>query len=639
MSIFDKKSITDTKYDWFKNELDASFSIPNNKNSKVIFGFNGIGKTTIFNCIKETGNSTIEYLNYFELRDTLQKGKVLTISANINQIGALRIQMEPLVQNLNGHKILKDTFGFSNQGDANAFGQKVFTAWKDKMLPAFTKKRTDIQNVENQLNGVSPKTFISAIPEITAVHSAQQELQNAKDQALFYILSDLDNITEASESVCPICGNSAQDLKQTIQTKMNALSGKKSALVEKLKTANVEVDATVINNLVTALSLLSADEDLKAEYVLSGGSSVAFDLLSKDYAQLQILNAQLLPLLSQAQINYKNIINTKDTLESDLKKYFNVDTTKIIYDNANYTITITFPRELKTYSTGELNLVGFLYRIYSFIGSDKTVLLLDDPASSLDLVNHYKIAYEVVKNSKTKTLIVLTHSVEFINVINSQYPGNPQFEYYYLEKSKGVITIQPIVVNTSSKNPNIISLDKLSDTSAFSGFIGALQKRETDPSNATIQTLFHYSTTAVHLDGDATKFSNYDLLSLIENFTSFNQTDFYKDSYLKVQYLCALRIWLEKKLYLLIPSSNLSLQTEFMHKDKLREKIDCILPRNSAPTVAVPGGFTRDVLMSKKVMLNQGVHYYSQIMPFAYAINLSLDMLSDEILELKALLP
>jgi hypothetical protein len=100
-------------------------------------------------------------------------------------------------------------------------------------------------------------------------------------------------------------------------------------------------------------------------------------------------------------------------------------------------------------------------------------------------------------------------------------------------------------------------------------------------------------------------------------------------------------VWLEKKLYLLISNSDTQLQTRFINEDTINKKIDCILPRSGAivPNVNIPAGLTRDVLMSKKVMLNQGVHYNSQVLPFAYAINLSLDMLKDEILELKTLLP
>ena len=39
--------------------------------------------------------------------------------------------------------------------------------------------------------------------------------------------------------------------------------------------------------------------------------------------------------------------------------------------------------------------------------------------------------------------------------------------------------------------------------------------------------------------------------------------------------------------------------------------------------------------MSKKVMLNQNEHYQSQIIPFNYALNISLDELVSEIKEIK----
>lgn len=640
MAIFDKNSISNIEYDWFKNKLDTNFCIPDDHKSKVIFGFNGIGKTTIFRCIKEKNNSNIEYLEYFELKDTLTNGKkTLIISPNINQIVTLRNQIEPLKLSLNEQKILKDAFGFSKKGDATAFGARVQTAWVDKSFPGFAKNKTDIQAIESKLNGIPPKAFIDSFPEIRNVHSAQQELQSEKDHTLFHILSSLDTIVENTDINCPICGNPAINLKQTIQTKMNTLNNRESALIEKMKKHNVPFDATAINNIVDAYNLTNNDPELKADYVLCGGNSSVFDSISQNYIQLMALESQIIPLETQARSSYNNIKNEKNPLQQDLKKYFGVDATQIVYDDAKFTITVTFPRDLKKYSTGELNLISFLYRIYSFIGSDKTVLLLDDPVSSLDLINHYKIAYEIVRNATTKTLIVLTHSVEFINVINSQFPGNPKFEYYYLEQSNGVISLNPIPVNTSVNNPNIISLDKLSDPISFRGFIDAIRKRETDTTNVAIQTLFHYSAVAVHLDGDLSKFSNHDLLSLIANFLSFTQTDFYYDSYIKIQHLCALRVWLEMKLYSLIPPTDVSLQNKFINKDTLNEKIECILPRNGVPTVAVPAGLTRDILMSKKVMLNQGVHYYSQIMPFAYAISLSLDMLKDEILELKTLLP
>lgn len=638
--IFEKNSITDTEYDWFKNKIDTNFSLTDDGKSKVIFGFNGIGKSTIFKCISKTNNDKIEYLEYGDLKAQLIKGKdTIVISPNINLVTQLKSQIEPLKPSLNAQKNLKDVFGFTKAGDVNSFGQRIQTAWKDKSFSGFVKTKADIEAIETSLSGIPPKVFIGALAELSAVQNAQQELNDEKDHALFHVLNSLDKLTNQTDSVCPVCGNNAPNLKQIIQAKMNALSNKQSALIGKFKQADVTVDENAINNLIAIYRQIDNDVDLMADYLLSGGSSSTFDTIQQNLIAVQGLEAQLQPLVVQARSSYTNIKNSKSVLETDLKRYFKVLQTDVKFNDLEFTVTIKFPREIKTYSTGELNLLSFLYKAYSFIGSDKSILLLDDPVSSLDLVNHYKIAYEIVKTSISKTLVVLTHSTEFVNVVNSQYPD--QFAFFYLEEASGVISLQKIPFNPSETNPNIVVLDKLTDVADFSGFIQALKTRDEDSSNTSIQRLFHFTSVKEHLDGDTQKFSNYDLISLIENFTSFTQTDFYKDSYTKIQYLCAMRMWLEKKLYSLISNSDTQLQARFMNEDTINKKIDCVLPRSGASVlnVTIPAGLTRDILMSKKVMLNQGVHYNSQVLPFAYAINLSLDMLRDEILEFKTLLP
>ena len=203
---------------------------------------------------------------------------------------------------------------------------------------------------------------------------------------------------------------------------------------------------------------------------------------------------------------------------------------------------------------------------------------MDDPVSSLDLINHYKIAYEIVKNSLTKTLIILTHSVELLNAINSQYPNH--FDFYYLEQINNIIDINKIPLIPPVNKPNIISLEKLTDIPNFAGFLDALKKRDKDLGNTNIQELFHFNNKKIHLDNDSSKFSNYDLLDLIENFSSLTHVNFYEDSYIKVLYLAALRVWLEKQLYECIIKTETSLINGFLAAETLNKKISCIWDRN-----------------------------------------------------------
>jgi ABC-type cobalamin/Fe3+-siderophores transport system ATPase subunit len=108
MSIFSKDSISNPDFEWFKSKLDPSFQIEDDGYSKVIFGFNGIGKSTIFKCIKQLNNLEVDYLEYGEIRDQIIKGKdKLLISQNINQIEQLKSQRIPLLNELNIKKSKK----------------------------------------------------------------------------------------------------------------------------------------------------------------------------------------------------------------------------------------------------------------------------------------------------------------------------------------------------------------------------------------------------------------------------------------------------------------------------------------------------------------------------------------------------
>ena len=66
------------------------------------------------------------------------------------------------------------------------------------------------------------------------------------------------------------------------------------------------------------------------------------------------------------------------------------------------------------------------------------------------------------------------------------------------------------------------------------------------------------------------------------------------------------------------------------------EKVNVLLPKNlNSVLISKYPNVTRTFLMSKKVMLNQNEHYQSQIIPFNYALNISLDELIGEIEDIK----
>ena len=97
--------------------------------------------------------------------------------------------------------------------------------------------------------------------------------------------------------------------------------------------------------------------------------------------------------------------------------------------------------------------------------------------------------------------------------------------------------------------------------------------------------------------------------------------------------MCALRIWIEKSLYNIIPSEND--KCIFLSRKTITEKINYLLPKNGQNKIETITENLKEILMSKKVMLNQCVHYYGQVVPLEYALNLSCDDIKSEIEELK----
>ena len=109
---------------------------------------------------------------------------------------------------------------------------------------------------------------------------------------------------------------------------------------------------------------------------------------------------------------------------------------------------------------------------------------------------------------------------------------------------------------------------------------------------------------------------------------------FSQNTFNKIIYMCAIRVWIEKKFYEVIKEDE-----EILRKitgKQFSEKVNVLLPKNSdSLLINQYPNMTRTFLMSKKVMLNQQVHSKSQKMPFYYSLNLTFDDITKEIIDIK----
>lgn len=628
MILINKKSIP-VKNNWFSSKLSEDFKVEINDKSIVIFGFNGIGKSTLFNSMKELNNKEIEYLDYYSTDQSFFSNKMLMISTNINAINQLKKKSDSFHDILSPSNQLKQNSKITSNSQAKTILKKLEEERKKNIIEEFKKPRADIQKIIRKYPSISAVALFNSWKSVSKASHAIDELDKNKNKLVYKMLQAANECVDEQTEFCPICDTQKDkgNIKERIKRKMENLSIIRSEAIEDLQKNLNFLDQKTLDEYINICADLKSDPDLLLDYSLCGGNIEIYDKISNAIIESNKINKEINTLNEDAKIRYQNVKLKQDLLTKDLKKYFDVESSSVLFDDKKFTIEIIFPRLIKTYSTGEINLILFLYRIYSFLGSDKTILILDDPASSLDLMNHYKIAYEIVKTSLERQVVILTHSVEFVNAINSQYRN--RFDFYYLEECNNEIRIEKI--KNIAEEANVISYTQLNNSDVF---VKALIDRE-KPDSKNIDC-FHYSPLPKYLFGKPGNISNHDMIKLIDDFTSFIDIDFYSNSFNKIKYICALRVWIEKKLYDFIDATDEINQEKFLECTQLNQRINFIFPINRKSSFNV-GSLKREDFMSKKVMLNQGVHYYSQVMPMAYAINISLDRLASEISEIKKL--
>lgn len=629
--MFNKQDIqNDNKYSFLKERLSDDFSVPDDGRSKVVFGYNGIGKTTIFRFIKEFKNDNrIVFLDYIDERDTfIKKKKKLTVSANVNRIDELNKEIQDIKSAMSVKETVKVNFGISNATLASSFGEKMIEAQKDSFLN-FTLSREEIESPINLLNEVPAKFIVNNKDILQGARALNDEIKDYDSSFIYRALIPLSEIVKSEDIVCPICGSNKEDIYEHINQKLALLSNVTSELVQNLKSSNIQVSETNISNMIDIISTLN-DNDKISDWMICNGDIDRYDMLVLNRVELTRKETELSALQTQRDTLYMLLKANELAIKDEISRYFGISERSIRFSDTKKTLAISLEREVKTYSTGEMNFFAFMIKIYEFIGSDKEILILDDPVSSLDIINHYKIAYKLVKTASTgKNVIVLTHSVELLNTINSQFAND--FDYYYIDETTTSLIIQDISgVPTGN---NVLTLNRLLSIDHLEIIKALIEKENSDNSN-DIHKLFHYAGSFLHPNFNL--FSNDFFVYYIENYEDVQNSDFLSNSYNKIITIAALRVWAEKQLRDLV-LNNPTLLSNLDGKYTITQKINYLFPQNGHDKTTKPQNFTREKILSKKVMLNQGIHYQSQVMPFAYAINISLNDLSKEVVEIKEL--
>ncbi len=607
-------------------QFDDSFNIELDKNSKIIFGYNGIGKSSIYKYLKNKYQE-YDYLDYEDTKDSFLKNKKeVVIGARIQTITKLKNEIEQLKQNNDVEGILKK-YDYNSQTKAKKVSNELANIQKLKEIKAVTLEKAKLEYASNILYEEIKKDFFDNYKAINEIANLKEEIEALKNVYMDQAYQALINSIDDHETTCPACNTKGiHNLKDIFNQKKKIYEESNKSLFGNFKFRNNIDKEKQIENLIG----LAKDFDEKeiAELIIFDVDDNRRSNIIENLKQIEEKNKEIEKLQGRLQEYYNNIKKE----EKDIKLYFEnrFDIEELKFDDNENKIIVKFKRNVDTYSEGEVHLIILLFKLYEFKINDSNTLIIDDPLTSYDLINQYKTLFEIVNTASTeKKILIFTHNIEMINIINSQDSGT--FRYQYIEKYLEKLYLKNIDINATG---SILSLSNLLnlDNEKYLRLLIEREKEENDE----YHKVFHYDNSYTLQDNDFNGLTNEYFVNLIDNFNpnDIKNMTFSQNTFNKIIYMCAIRVWIEKKFYEAIKEDE-EIFIKITGK-QFSEKVNVLLPRNSdSLLINRYPNLTRTFLMSKKVMLNQNEHYQSQIIPFNYALNISLDELIHEIKEIK----
>ena len=607
-------------------QFDDSFNIELDRNSKIIFGYNGIGKSSIYKYL-ENKYQEYDYLDYEDTKDSFLKNKKeVVIGARIQTITKLKNEIEQLKQNNDVEGILKK-YDYNSQTKAKKVSNELANIQKLKEIKEVTLEKNKLEYASNILYEEIKKEFFVNYKAINQIANLKEEIEALKNVYMDQAYQALINSIDDHETTCPACNTKGiHNLKDIFNQKKKIYEKSNKSLFGNFKFRNNIDKEKQIENLIG----LAKDFDEKeiAELIIFDVDDNRRSNIIENLKQIREKNKEIEKLQGRLQEYYNNIKKE----EKDIKLYFEnrFDIEELKFDDNENKIIVKFKRNVDTYSEGEVHLIILLFKLYEFKINDSNTLIIDDPLTSYDSINQYKTLFEIVNTASTeKKILIFTHNIEMINIINSQDSGT--FRYQYMEKYLEKLYLKNIDINATGSILSLINLLNL-DNEKYLRLLIEREKEENDE----YHKVFHYDNSYTLQDNEFNGLTNEYFVNLIDKFdpNDIKNMTFSQNTFNKIIYMCAIRVWIEKKFYEVIKEDE-----EIFRKitgKQFSEKVNILLPRNSDSLIINQyPNLTRTFLMSKKVMLNQNEHYQSQIIPFNYALNISLDELIHEIKEIK----
>lgn len=624
MVLFDNSNFNDSNVNYLTFDENFSIKVDTNK-IKIILGSNGIGKSSIYRNIQDN-HPEYAYIDYNKVEETILKSKdSFIIASQVATIDSKIKEFELIKDTINISDSFK-SFGLGSQAKRAAISKDLNKEFEN-LIAEFNYNKLDSFFELGKNLGPFIVKYGKEIIEQSMEEVKIEEIRNTYKKA---ILNIVDNYLQDDDCECPVCNTIFENpIKRIVKESLNKIDESNNKIIREYIDENPTANPEEVFNNITKLKKVIINnritlKDLES-FIICGGNKDKADYIKDNKEKLENLKERIEALKIEKKKFFMNIKKIEDRVRNIFESQLKISHESIIFDEENSELRIKLTRKVSEYSTGEVNLITFIITLLGFINSDQNTIIIDDPLSSYDIPNQYKIMYEITKTNSDKNcnILILTHNIDCINIANSQ--DNKSYTIEIMDKINGTIYLNS-VSNLGNKGFQIeYLLKQLNNVSnyKYTKYLELLFQKDDLNKN---HKLFHFDEPYKDSKNGCSNEILAKIIDDIENSKLLN-VDSITNSANKILYLAALRVWIEKKFY-----ENNDDNNGLKSKKYLGAKIIFMIDENHWTGVKK---LNKDFLMSKKVLLNQNDHANSQKEPFYYALSITMDDIYDEILEVK----
>lgn len=486
-----------------------------NNKIAVVYGPNGTGKTSLIKVLEDTEHTKLEFTldgskytkgkevfhiindqnnrniisgktqdfflgdnikHEFELQETVnsdRKNIISTIIGILKNPFLITAANSFLISHITNTKLasfIKDCANVKSKGNAytddkiielmSSLEKNDNIEYDERKLSFWEKDSSDKASIIQQILSVL-KTDITPIPSVMTIEENKVAI---------------DILNRFHKDTCIVCDSGIPNREYLLQSKMQSCEDTLASLDPVIK--------EMVNKIISIVP--SEDpfsiKDILLNYLATGDKTCLINLNNEFQEYGRIYNALLTNKLCEIfsenpykdhYTEYQKIISEKPDITDEDYLYIreiisNSMNKKLIVErdnNKQLKIRLDGQEFLEKnrndlpLSNGEQNFLSLTFEFLKAKNSSLPIVVVDDPISSFDSIYKNKVVYAIVKMLETKQRIILTHNIDFIRLLDSQYRHS--FNLYILnnteEETNGFIQLKP------KEQGMLISLQKLLD--------------------------------------------------------------------------------------------------------------------------------------------------------------------------------